>query len=124
MQYFRKVLELSEALAKADPNDPQAKRDLSVSCDRLGDVQLKRGSTDEALDVLPQGSGAERGRWPRPTPTTPRPDATWRLVHQARRRAPAAGRPTRRCSPTKALELSEALAKADPVNVQTQPTSS
>ena len=49
LRSFGKALELSEALAKADPDDARARRDLSVSCDRLGDVQLRRGATDEAL---------------------------------------------------------------------------
>ena len=40
MQSYQKSLELSEALAQADPNDAQAKRDLSISYDKLGDVHL------------------------------------------------------------------------------------
>ena len=36
-------------MAKADPNDAQAKRDLSVSYNKLGDVHLKLGATDKAL---------------------------------------------------------------------------
>ena len=42
-------MEILQALAKSDPYDAQARRDLSVSCIRLGDVHLQRGSTDEAL---------------------------------------------------------------------------
>ena len=49
LQFYQKGLELSEALAKADPNDAQARRDLSVSYNRLGDVHLQLGDTDKAL---------------------------------------------------------------------------
>ena len=35
---YQRGLEFREALAKADPDDAQAKRDLSISYNKLGDV--------------------------------------------------------------------------------------
>ena len=40
---------MSEALVKADQNDAAAKRGLSISYSRLGDVDLKLGAVDKAL---------------------------------------------------------------------------
>ena len=75
LQSYQEALKLSEALAKADPNDAQAQRDLSVSYNKLGDVHLRLGATDQALQSYQRAWSCAR-RWPRPTPTTPRPSAT------------------------------------------------
>jgi serine/threonine protein kinase len=48
-QFYTRSMEICQALAKADPNDAQAKRDLSVSYHKLGDVHLRLGATDQAL---------------------------------------------------------------------------
>jgi pentatricopeptide repeat protein len=42
-------------LAKADRNDAEAKSELSLSYNKLGDVHLKLGSTDKALDYDRKG---------------------------------------------------------------------
>jgi tetratricopeptide (TPR) repeat protein len=52
---YQKDLELSVALAQADPNNAEAKRDLSVSYNKLGDVQLRLGATDKALELYQKG---------------------------------------------------------------------
>ena len=44
-------MEIFEALASADPNDTQARRDLSVSYNKLGDVHLQARRTDKALQA-------------------------------------------------------------------------
>jgi tetratricopeptide (TPR) repeat protein len=44
-----------QALAKADPNNAQAQRDLSISYNKLGDVQLQLGATDKALGMYQKG---------------------------------------------------------------------
>ena len=95
-------MKLSEALAKADPNDARARRDLSTSCDRLGDVQLRRGSTDEALQsfrkVLELSEALAKAD---PNDAQARRDLSISYldlgdVHLQRR----AVDPTRRCSPS------------------------
>jgi tetratricopeptide (TPR) repeat protein len=52
---YARALEIAQNLAKADPNNAQAKRDLSVSYERLGNVQLQLGSTDKALESYRKG---------------------------------------------------------------------
>jgi serine/threonine protein kinase len=47
---YARASEILQVLVKADPNDAQAKRDLSVSYNRLGDVHLQLGATDKALE--------------------------------------------------------------------------
>ncbi|NQV26423.1 MAG: serine/threonine protein kinase, partial [Rhodopirellula sp.] len=47
--------EIARQLAAADPSDAQKQRDLSVSFDRLGDVFLKLGRTDDALTQFQDG---------------------------------------------------------------------
>ncbi|MCS6849848.1 MAG: hypothetical protein NZ700_01605 [Gemmataceae bacterium] len=41
---------MSQRLAEADPKSAQAQRDLGVSYNKLGDVQLRLGQTQAALD--------------------------------------------------------------------------
>jgi tetratricopeptide (TPR) repeat protein len=52
---YRQGLEISERLAKADPQNAQAQRDRSISYDNLGDVQLRLGDSKAALDSYRQG---------------------------------------------------------------------
>jgi tetratricopeptide (TPR) repeat protein len=52
---YTRAQEILEALAKADPNDAQAKRDLSVSYEKLGDVHLQLGAAGKALEMFQQG---------------------------------------------------------------------
>ncbi|MCP4698726.1 MAG: tetratricopeptide repeat protein, partial [Gammaproteobacteria bacterium] len=47
--HYQKALEISERIAAADPSSAAAQRDLSVSYERLGDVQISLGNTDAAL---------------------------------------------------------------------------
>jgi tetratricopeptide (TPR) repeat protein len=55
LQAYQKGLDLGEALARDDPNNTQAKRDLSVSYNKLGDVHLQLGATDKALQAYQKG---------------------------------------------------------------------
>ncbi|MFM7930603.1 MAG: tetratricopeptide repeat protein, partial [Pirellula sp.] len=59
VQSALKLLELTASrvrkLAKDDPNDAQKQRDLSISFERLGDVYLKLGRTDESLEQFMGG---------------------------------------------------------------------
>ena len=51
-EYFKKYLNLSEQLARQDPDSTQARRDLSVSYDRLGDVSLQLGDSKGAREYF------------------------------------------------------------------------
>jgi tetratricopeptide (TPR) repeat protein len=56
-RFYTRSMEIFQALAQADPNRSQAKRDLSISYERLGDVHLKLGATDKALQAYQKGLG-------------------------------------------------------------------
>ena len=49
---------------QADPNDDQARRDLSILYDRLGDRHLKIGKTDQALKYYQQEVESAPGAGP------------------------------------------------------------
>ena len=75
-RFYTRSMEIFQALAQADPNDAQAKRDLSISYDRLGDVHLQAGCDRQGDAGLPEVPGAERGAGPgrpqrRPGPARP-----------------------------------------------------
>ena len=46
---YQQAFEIAQKLAAADPSDARAQRDLSVSYERLGDVQRQSGQVTEAL---------------------------------------------------------------------------
>jgi len=54
-------LELREGLAKADPHSAQAQRDLSVSLDRLGDVEVAAGNLQAARLLFARSSDIREG---------------------------------------------------------------
>ena len=54
-QAFQQGLEIAQRLAQADPTSAQAQRDLSVSFERLGNVQLQSGQVTEALRSYEKG---------------------------------------------------------------------
>jgi serine/threonine-protein kinase len=54
-RFYMLSLEIFQALAKADPNDAEAKRYLAVSHSKLGDVHLQLGATDKALQAYQKG---------------------------------------------------------------------
>ncbi len=56
-RFYTRSMEIFQALAQTDPNSSQAKRDLSISYNRLGDVHLKLGATDKALQAYQKGLG-------------------------------------------------------------------
>jgi tetratricopeptide (TPR) repeat protein len=55
LRAYQKGLELSEALARDDPNNTEVKRDLSISYEKFGDVQLRLEATDKALRAYQKG---------------------------------------------------------------------
>ena len=54
MQAYQQSLEIRKRLAAADPANTQAQRDLSVSYNKLGDVQVQLGDTQAALKAYQQ----------------------------------------------------------------------
>ncbi len=66
---FARGAEIWEAMAKAGPNDIQAKLYLSISYDRIGDVHLRLGATHKALQFTKKDWTFVR-RWRAPTPPT------------------------------------------------------
>ena len=72
---FRHSLAIAERLATADPGNAGWQRDLSVSHNKIGDVQRAQGNLAAALT-----SSRPRGRsesvWRRPTPAMPGGSAT------------------------------------------------
>lgn len=44
-----KALEIAETLAARDPDNTNWQRDLSVKCERIGNVQVKQGDLAGAL---------------------------------------------------------------------------
>jgi tetratricopeptide (TPR) repeat protein len=55
VRLYTRSLAILEALAKADPNNAEAKRDLSVSYEKFGDVHLQLGATVKALGAYEKG---------------------------------------------------------------------
>ena len=74
---YRESLTIRRNLAEADPGNAQAQRDLSVSLNNVGQVAMARNQLTDA-DTAYRESSPSPGRWPRPTPATPRPNATCR----------------------------------------------
>jgi tetratricopeptide (TPR) repeat protein len=55
-RYYEQALALAKKLADLDGSDVQFQRDVSVSCDRLGDLQLSLGQTEAAQWYYNQAS--------------------------------------------------------------------
>ena len=55
LKSFRDGLAISDRLAKADPGNAGWQRDLSVSYDKIGDVQVAQGNLPEALKSFRDG---------------------------------------------------------------------
>jgi tetratricopeptide (TPR) repeat protein len=51
-EYFEKSLQLRERLARQDPDSAQARRDLSVSYNQLGEVSMQLGDLKAAREYL------------------------------------------------------------------------
>jgi tetratricopeptide (TPR) repeat protein len=117
LQAYQKELELCEALAQADPNNADAKRDLAFSHQRLGDVHLRRGATDEALQSY-QKSLELREALAQADPNNADAKSNLAFSHQrlgdVHLRLGATDKALQAYE--KDLELSEALANADPNN--------
>ncbi len=110
------------ALAAQDPGNAGWQRDLSVSFNKIGDVQSAKGDLDGALKAY-QDSLAIRRSSPRRTPATP----SWQRdlsvsFEQDRRRAGRAGRSRGRAArPTRqGRAIREKLAAQDPGNAEWQ----
>jgi len=51
---YQQAFDIAQRLAAADPSDAQAQRDLSISYEKLGNVQLQSGQVTEALGSYQQ----------------------------------------------------------------------
>ena len=49
LDFYKKGLNVAQRLAEADPKSAQAQRDLSVSYDKLGNVTLELGRTQNGV---------------------------------------------------------------------------
>ena len=101
LKSYRDGLAIAERLAKSDPGNAGWQRDLSVSYDKVGDVQVAQGDLAGALKSY-RDSLAIAERLAKSDPG----NAGWQRdlsvsLQQGRRRAGGAGRPGRRAeSPT------------------------
>ena len=109
---------IAERLAAADPANAEWQRDLSVSCNKLGDVREAQGDLAGALAAYHRSARPSPSAWPPPTPPTPSgsatsPSATIGSATCRRPRATCRGarRPTPKARPSR-----ERLAAADPAN--------
>ena len=75
MKSFRDGLAIRERLAKADPGNAGWQRDLSVSYDRVGDVQVAQGNLADALKIVPRRAAIVEGL-AKADPATPGGSAT------------------------------------------------
>ena len=71
LQAYQDGLAIAEKLAAQDPSNTEWQRDLSVSLNRIGDVQSARGNLEAALQAYQDGLAIARS-WPRRTRATPR----------------------------------------------------
>ena len=55
LEAYRAGLAIRERLARADPGDAQAQRDLSVSHNNIGDMLARQGQLGDALDAYRAG---------------------------------------------------------------------
>ena len=92
---FTRTRTIFDVLAQAEPNDIQARSDLSRSYDKLNDL-YNGGATSRELFryYLEDLERSEASR--RPTPATPRPVASFPLVRQPRQHLPPVRCPRRR----------------------------
>ena len=81
-----------ERLAQSDPSDAGWQRDLSVSYDKVGDVQVAQGDLAAAMQSY-RDSLAIRQRLAQSDPGNAFGSVTCGLVREGRRRAGGAGRP-------------------------------
>ena len=120
-RFYTGSLEIFQALARADPNDAQARRDLAISYGRLGDVHLKLGATDEALQYFQKDLElSEALARADPNDAQARRDLaiSYSKLDDVHLRLGATDKALQ--SYQDGLKLSEALAEADLTNVQAQ----
>jgi serine/threonine-protein kinase len=120
-QFYTRSMEIFQALAQADPNDAQAKRDLSISYNKLGDVHLQLGATDRALQSYQKGlelSEALAQAVPRDAQAQRVVSISYQRLGDVHLRLGATDQALRAYQ--KGLELSQALAEANPHDAQAQ----
>jgi serine/threonine-protein kinase len=118
-RFYTRAMEIFQALAQADPHDAQAKRDLSVTYDKLGDVHLRLGATDQALRAYQKGLELREALAkadPRDAQARRDLSISYDRLGNVHLQLGATDQALRAYQ--KGLELREALAKADPHDAQ------
>ena len=75
---YQASLAIAERLAKADPGNAGWQRDLSVSHNKIGDVQQAQGDLAAALTSYQASLAISLSVWRKRTPATPAGSATSR----------------------------------------------
>ena len=119
--FYTRAHDIATELAAADPSNSQAQRDLSVSYNKLGNVQLQLGKRRRRWGSTSSAATSSRV-WRRPIRAMPGAVGSVGLVRQPRGRAPHSwGTPSRRWRSTSSPSKSrERLDAADPTNAQAQ----
>ena len=115
---YQASLAIAERLAKADPGNAGWQRDLSVSHNKIGDVQQAQGNLAGGADKLPGRAGDQASVWRKPTPATPAGSATSRSrTTRSATCSVAQGNLAAALTSYRAVAaIAERLAKADPGN--------
>jgi serine/threonine protein kinase len=120
-RFYTRSMGVFQALAQADPHDAQARRDLSISYERLGDVHLQLGATGQALRAYQEGLELRQAlAQADPHDAQARRDLSisHNKLGDAHLQLGATDQALRAYQ--EGLELRQALAQADPANVQAQ----
>jgi len=118
-RFYSRSMEIFQELAKADPNDAEAKRDLSDSYNSLGDMHLKMGATDKAMQSC-QKALELREALAKANPKSTEAQRDLSILYERRGDVHLKLGATDKAmqSYQKCLELREALAMAAPPNVE------
>ncbi len=115
---YRDSLAIADRLAKSDPGNAGWQRDLSVSYEKVGDVQVAQGDLAGRAELLPATASRSETGWRNPIPATPAGSAIsrCRTIKSATCRSRRATSPGALTSYRDSLAISDRLAKSDPGN--------
>ena len=71
LKSYSDSLAISERLAKSDPGNAGWQRDLSVSYEKVGDVQVAQGDLAGGAEILSATASPSASAWRNPIPATP-----------------------------------------------------